>query len=245
LAALAVAAGGIGLVVTMRPWRAVELPAAERVPLARSARVDRVRFLGVPERLAGAMRTALDWQPGQIWGPGMPARVARDLETRFPCVREVDAERTWSEHSVDFVVTLRRPVAFLGSGKSGDRFLGEGGGLFTAPEGLFPEEGLPRADLKGLPDDADLGKVSRWLAVAGGADGLPAPMREVRFDKASGGWSVALADGTHLRWGDLRWTREKLRRLKEVLADASARFGKGLTADLRHFEQGKILIRSE
>ena len=57
------------------------------------------------------------------------------------------------------------------------------------------------------------------------------------------GWEAKLKDGTRVLWGDLRWTDEKSARLREVLDDAGAP-GKRLTADLRHFEDGRILVRA-
>ena len=98
-----------------------------------------------------------------------------------------------------------------------------------------------------LPDEtreADTRRLAAFIAATGGEEGLPSPLVRMAFSGADGGWSVELADGTSLKWGDFRWTRQKIGRLKEVLADASAKFGGKLAADLRQFEDGKILIRA-
>jgi hypothetical protein len=72
---------------------------------------------------------------------------------------------------------------------------------------------------------------------------LPAGLERLRFEPEDDGWIAALSDGTALFWGDLRWTRQKIERLKEVLEDAKPRFGKVNAVDLRYFADGKILVR--
>lgn len=243
LLAGALAAVCVVVVVTVRPWRAVRLPALESVRLARGARVDVLTVTGAPEPLAGQLLAAVGWEPGQVWGPWAPRRVAEDLRSRFSCLREVRAERSWREHSVRLVATLRVPVAVT-RGPDGGGFLAGDGARFSAPPGVLPEQGLPVVELPPGGAGADARRLAAFLAAAGGAEGFPSPLVRAVFVGGDAGWSAELADGTVLQWGDLRWTRQKMGRLKEVLADASAKFGGKLAADLRHFEDGKILIRT-
>jgi hypothetical protein len=45
-------------------------------------------------------------------------------------------------------------------------------------------------------------------------------------------------------WGRLDWTREKLARLAEAVADARRREPGAFSADLRWFEDGKVLLKA-
>jgi hypothetical protein len=48
-----------------------------------------------------------------------------------------------------------------------------------------------------------------------------------------------------VQWGRLEFTAEKLSRLAEALADAKRREDVPYSADLRWFEDGKVLLRPE
>ncbi|TPW19960.1 MAG: hypothetical protein FD126_2166, partial [Elusimicrobia bacterium] len=103
--------------------------------------------------------------------------------------------------------------------------------------------GLPRVELGAFPAGGDLGGLARLVLSAGSEGALPAKPLAYAYDARERGWTVTLEDGTTLAWGGLDWTEEKLRRLREVLADAAGRVPKGFTADLRYFEDGRILVR--
>ena len=65
----------------------------------------------------------------------------------------------------------------------------------------------------------------------------------MRFISSQEGWRATLEDGTSVQWGALNWTGEKLSRLREVMEDARGRGLERVSADLRYFEDGKILLR--
>jgi len=241
--AVGLAAACVVVVVKVRPWRAVRLPALESVALARGARVDSLVVSGAPEPLAGEVLAAVGWEPGQVWGPWAPRRVAEELKSRFSCLSEVRPERSWRAHSVRLAVELRRAVA-LTRGAGGGGFLAGDGTVFSAPPGVVPEQGLPVVELPAGGKEADMRRLAAFIGASGGEAGFPSPLVRAAFAGGDAGWSAELADGTILQWGDLRWTRQKMGRLKEVLTDASAKFGGKLAADLRHFEDGKILIKA-
>ena len=122
-------------------------------------------------------------------------------------------------------------------------FLDEEGAAFEAPAELYPEVRLSveagdaaAAQLKGLP--ALLEQLSR------DAD-LPAPLAQVSFRSSYEGWEVALQNGTEVLWGGLDWTREKLARLHEALSDArgGSAAAAPMLADLRYFEDGRVLLK--
>lgn len=122
-------------------------------------------------------------------------------------------------------------------------FLSEDNVLFAAPRGLY-EAAAPLVEAAGAgPDDLKTAVILVRVAARPGA--LPAGLQALRFVSAQDGWEARLSDGTTVLWGDGRWTAEKLERLKEALSDARLQSGPAarFTADLRYFEDGKVLLR--
>ena len=238
---LALAAAGL-LLVRAKPWTRFNFPAFSISILPRFARVESVSVLGAPPALERGLLAALDWKAGERWGPVQPYCVARRLREAYPCVRDIAVRRSWLSRSVLFDVALREPVAALYRSGRLLGYLGREGEAFEAPAGIYAQP-LPVTDVTLLPAGTPLGELARLIETAGIPEALPAKLLTLRYDPAEEGWTAGLADGTALKWGALDWTEEKLERLREVFADALPRFGPLLAADLRHFEDGKILVR--
>ncbi|MCX5796317.1 MAG: cell division protein FtsQ/DivIB [Elusimicrobia bacterium] len=231
-AALALLTGAAGLTVR-HLWRG--LPPLPKLLGRLDPRVESVTVSGAPAFLAGPMATYLN-DPADSFG----ARLA-GLPRRFPAVRTWQLRRDWSGRSARLEVTLRRAVAGMRRAGQPAGFLDESGVAFAAPAELYPEArlaveagGAGAEQLKGLPAILE--------ALARDAD-LPAPAAQVAFRSAYEGWEVRLQDGTQVLWGDLRWTREKLSRLHEVLSDSRSGAAAPMLADLRYFEDGRVLLR--
>ena len=209
-----------------------------KLPAPAFLRVERVSTAGLPTAPQALVDAALAPRAGRIWLPGAATWTERELLERFPFLEAASSTRDWRGRSVTFYAILQTPVARVTRGGLPSAWLGESGAVFEAPEGTYPPMALPEVDL-GESGDTRLPALPDFLAAA--SRGLPAkPTRVVRVE---GGWSIETADGTKLEWGTLDWTQEKLTRLSQVLGDAGRRFGSGLTADLRYFEDGKILVR--
>lgn len=58
----------------------------------------------------------------------------------------------------------------------------------------------------------------------------------------SGDCRLALEDGSTVLWGGFEFTRLKILRLNEVMADAARKTGGPLRVDLRYFREGKIFV---
>jgi hypothetical protein len=172
---------------------------------------------------------------------GTPGDKAAAIKDRFPCVKDVAVRRAWGEGRATLIPVLRSAVApALRRGRPAG-WLAADGTVFSAPRGVYALSG-PTVDADGAAA-ADLAALAReWPALtAPGA--LPAPLAEMRWRAGDRGWEARLTDGTVVEWGALKWTKEKLKRLAEAMADARAR-GPGLfSADLRYFEDGKVLLR--
>ena len=162
---------------------------------------------------------------------------------RFSYLREARVRRSWVRRSVVFEVEVRTPLARLVRKSRDEGLLAEDGSRFSLPAELYADEPLPVVDLGALAEGADLKPLGRMLSSAQAPGALPARLVRLGHEAREAGWAAALEDGTRLLWGTLEFNDEKFVRLAEVLDDAEKRFGAGLTADLRHFEDGKILVR--
>jgi hypothetical protein len=204
---------------------------------ASAAAPESAAVAGVAEPLLSLMQAAADAAGGSA------GEKAAALKAAFPCVSDVSVRRPWGEKRSTLTPTLRRAVApALRRGRPAG-FLGDDGAVFFAPEQTYALSG-PSVDVAGAGED-DLKSLAReWPALtAPGA--LPAPLSEMVF-VAEGGerwWEARLTDGTAVEWGRLDWTKEKILRLTEALADARAKSPGAFSADLRYFDDGKVLLR--
>lgn len=151
-------------------------------------------------------------------------RVSREA----PALRVVSVERSVWARRLTVRLAPRVPLARLADG----RVLGKEGGLFkpAAEPGGLPLLESATADATGLAD----------VLAALEKRGLP---KAERLSRIGDGWRLTLADGTVIEWGGGARADAKAERLAEVLPDARKRFPKGVTADLRYFEDGKVLVR--
>lgn len=232
-----------------------------RLPVPDFLLVERVRVSGAPAAVSPALERALAPRAGRGWGPGTAASVEAELLERFGFLESATSDRDWSRRQVTVAVIPRTPVARVFRGGRAAGWLSDSGRVFEAPEGTFPAGlELPSVELEER-SGLELPEVAAFVSQAGAQ--IPGGLRRVAFRPAErgcpqgpsrsagegrgegcgSGWEVTTADGTYLLWGSLDWTDQKLERLREVLQDAGARFGPGLTADLRYFEDGRILVR--
>ena len=205
-------------------------------------RVEGVSVEGAPQALEAPLLRELGPVSGRLWGLREPGRAAARLRSAFPCLREVRAHRDWLARRVRFTVAVRRPAAKALRADGASAWLGDDGTVFPAPEVTFPAPPSLSVGF-GPGKEPDGPAVVKLLAAAAAEGALPSPLARLDSRSAERGWEATLEDGTLLQWGDLNWTEQKLSRLREVLKDARGRFSQGLTADLRFFDDGKILVR--
>ncbi len=171
--------------------------------------------------------------------PGTAADKAAALKAKFPCVSDVTVSRAWGDGGSTLTPVLRTAVApALLAGRPAAA-LGDDGTVFAVPDGVYALTG-PAVD----PAGADAGSLralaAAWPALSA-AGALPAPLSGLQY--RGDGWQLRLSDGTVVLWGPLTWTDQKLVRLKEALADARARQPGTFAADLRFFDDGKVLLK--
>jgi hypothetical protein len=203
------------------------------LPLAASAPDDAVVEGAEPFRtLAQAAADGVNASAGEK---------AAAIRGRFPCVADVSVRRAWGDKRATLTPTLRAALApALRRGRPAG-FLGADGGVFAAPAGVYALAGAT-ADV-GDADEAERRALAReWPALtAPGA--LASPLAEMEYVSAADGWRARFSDGTTVLWGRLEWTKEKLARLGEALSDAHGKEPGVFAADLRWFEDGKVLLR--
>ncbi len=210
----------------------VELP---RTELARALTRPGDAFIEAPEPLRAPAQVVADKAGGSA-----AARAAAVREA-FPCVASADVRRSWLEKRATIALTVRAPVAAATRRGKDAGWLGEDGTVFVAPDGLCALKG-PLVEVGDAPA-AELAAVAREWARLAAPHALPAPLARLAYRSGEDGWSAELEDGTSVAWGKLEYTAEKLARLAEALADARRREDVPYSADLRWFEDGKVLLR--
>jgi Cell division protein FtsQ/DivIB, C-terminal len=238
---LAAAAGAVGLLglvaaAVLRHAGSALLARAKRLPAALAGGPARVS-VAAPAPLRALAQAAADAAPGSA---GDQAAV---IEAKFPCVSDVRVRRDWGSGTATLTVVLRSARApALRRGRPAG-FLGADGAVFTAPRGVYALSG-PSVDVAGAPPAELKALAAAWPQLtAPGA--LPAPLSEMLYRSPADGWEARLTDGTTVLWGGLNWTRQKLARLAEALADARAKTPQAgaFAADLRWFADGKVVLR--
>lgn len=190
---------------------------------------------GVPETFRVAAQAVVDSVAGSAGAK------AEALKERFPCVADVVVRRSWGEKRATLTPILRRAVAPVLRGGRPVGYLGEDGVVFAAPAGVFVLAG-PAAEVSGA-SEGELGALAREWPVLASPRTFSAPLAVLAYRSAEDGWQARLADGTTELWGRLDWTKEKLERLSEAVNDAKTREPGPFSADLRFFEDGKVLLK--
>jgi len=230
LAAFAVTAAlGAVAFVTVR-----KLAAEFRAPVIAAGPEARAIVEG-PEPLRGLAQAAADSTPGTAGDK------AEALKARFPSLSDVRIRRNWTEKTATLTLIVRRAVASATKRGKSFGFLGDDGTVFEAPEGAFMITG-PSVEVAGA-SAAELSALSREWPILSAAGAFPAALTHMSYSSPENGWEASLADGTKVQWGRLEWTREKLSRLSEAVADARAKEPGSFSADLRWFEDGKVLLK--
>lgn len=191
---------------------------------------------GAPKEISDLVLEYLKDKPGKSL-----EQTAADVRRQFPCLESVAFGRPWFGKKTLLELRLRRPLGLATINRKAAGALSDGGIVFLFPEGLYGSA-LPMLEID-RADAAELKRLAAFLSAAAQSEALLSPLQSMRFISREEGWEAGFADGTKALWGKLNWTREKLTRLREVLTSARSEFGSGMTADLRYFEDGRILLR--
>jgi len=173
--------------------------------------------------------------------PGTAGDKAEALKTKFPSLADVSVRRNWTEKTATLTLVVRRALAPAKRLGKPAGFLGDDGVVFAAPEGAFMLTG-PAVEVAGA-SSAELSALAREWPILSAGGAFPAQLTGMSYSSPEDCWEASLADGTRVLWGRLEWTREKLSRLSEAVADAHSKEPGAFSADLRWFEDGKVLLK--
>ncbi len=173
--------------------------------------------------------------------PGTAGDKAEALKARFAAISDIRVRRNWTEKTATLTLIVRRAVAAATRGGKPAGFLGADGVVFAAPEGVFNMTG-PSVEVAGASAGELLALAREWPLFAA-AGSFPAALKGMSYGSPENGWEANLIDGTKVQWGRLEWTREKLARLTQAVADARTKEPGAFSADLRWFEDGKVLLK--
>ena len=169
---------------------------------------------------------------------------AAALKDRFPWVKSVTVRRRWLRRQVSLDVALRLALAPATLKGKAAGFISDDGVVFSGSADAFHAAG---AVVEAYGAEArDLAGAVKILNVLSKPGATVSDLTGLRFLNAADGWEAKFADGTVAIWGDGRWPGQKVARLREVLADArgtQAAPSAAYVADLRYFEDGKVLLR--
>jgi hypothetical protein len=190
--------------------------------------------LNMPQVLAGLpIQAGLPKNTFWLWCPGSGLWLQRQICQRYPSVRAVRLERHFDMNRLMVHVEPRIPlVTWNGFG-------------FDKEGVLFPVvprawNALPQAALPASVNKHDL---SLWLVRLASVTDLWPQVTSVRED-LSETMALTLKTGTVVIWGTLETepTLYKAQALLRVLDDAHQNLGGASRADLRFFEQGRIIV---
>jgi cell division septal protein FtsQ len=230
LAAIAVvgALGGIAYVTVRKMAADFRMPRTAASP-------DAPAIVEGPEPLRALAQAVADAAPGTAGDK------AEALKAKFPSIADIRVRRNWTEKTATLTLVVRRAVAAATRRGKPSGFLGDDGTVFEAPEGAFMITG-PSVEVAGA-SAGELSALSREWPILSAAGAFPAALTHMSYSSPENGWEASLADGTKVQWGRLDWTREKLSRLSEAVADARTKEPGVFSADLRWFEDGKVLLK--
>lgn len=195
--------------------------------------VESVDASRVPEPARAEVQRAMDPWAGRSVGLLEVGRQEKALRAKLGYLDGLKLERSFSTRIVTASAGLKAPVARVIGGSI--RWLGADGEIFDAPPGLYTgtlfELKAPKTDVDLKPFVAFLGELGPKLGIVRG-----------EYEGPEEGWTFWDGTGLKLKWGQLSKGPEKLQRLSQVLDDAKGRFGGVGTADLRFFEDGRVLV---
>jgi cell division septal protein FtsQ len=169
-----------------------------------------------------------------LWFPGTDWRLRHRWMQQYPAIGNVSFEKRYQENRIVARLEPRIPIV-----RWQDRGLDKEGTVFplTSPRWAT----LPKAvslQTRTLP------LMGPWLSELTRVPELWGQVVAVTQDQRGDLW-LDMQTGTHVAWGapDVKIAREKARCLVLVLEDAHHRLSGASAADLRFFDDGKVIVR--
>jgi hypothetical protein len=169
-----------------------------------------------------------------LWFPGTGNRAIGRIMQKYPEVRNVRFERRFQENKIIMQVEPRTPLV-----RWNDRGLDGEGVVFRLGPGSWTH--LPQVSV-GADLPAPL--VGRWLAELSRSPAVWGNVVAVR-DGHRGQVLLMMNTGVEVEWGEpeIGKTHKKAEWLAKVLQDAHEHLGGAAHADLRFFDEGRIIVK--
>lgn len=188
-----------------------------------------------PGALAGLpVEEALPSRRIWLWLPGSEASFRRKLMQRYPEIHTARLEKHFLNNRIVVHMEPRVPlVAWANRGMDNE------GALFPLTQASAAA--LPKAV---LPETKERRSLGQWLAVLALKPELWNNIQQIS-QNVQGDFCFDMKTGTRVEWGspDVTLAAQKARYLSWVLQDAHERLGGAATADIRFFEDGRVVIR--
>lgn len=168
-----------------------------------------------------------------LWLPGAEWRLRRQWMKQYPAVSDVVFEKHFLANRIVAHLEPRIPLV-----KWEEHGVDKNGAVF---ELLSPSWApLPKAMLR---SNRSLPVIGPWLSEVSQSRDLWTQVVAISEDLRGDMW-LDIQTGTHVAWGapDVRTAKEKARCLMLVLNDAHARLSGASSADLRFFEDGRVIV---
>jgi hypothetical protein len=168
-----------------------------------------------------------------LWLPGVGRSAKRALIRKYPPFRDVRFHKNFIDNKIVIQIEPRKPLIAWP-----DRGMDAEGVVFAIKPGDWK---LPKALFAARGPRPELG---RWLALLSRRADFWGTVAGVGEDRMGNVW-FDLQTGTHVVWGkpDAPAPAERAETLSNVLADAHAHLGGSAMADLRFFDEGRIIVR--
>ena len=178
---------------------------------------------------------------GGTFSSGDAQAFAAALKQSYPALSRVDVDRHFVNGRVFVRAESERVVAKVRFNGGDEFYLSEKGRLLGECYGAAPDN-IFETDLYAAPG-AGLAPLAVFLAELR----LRAPefsSRPVKLEYrgAAGFCRLTLENSAEILWGEFEFTKAKISRLNEVLADAARKIKGPLKVDFRYFKDGKVFV---
>jgi hypothetical protein len=169
-----------------------------------------------------------------LWFPGPDARIGRKWVKENPAIAGVSFDKRFAENRVIARLEPRVPLAQWDGhalDKEGKIFPLLSNQWTPLPKGFFTAS-------------TRLPAIGRWLAEVARQPDVWNQVLAVSQDPRGDMW-LEMQHGTRVAWGapDIRLAPKKAKCLSLVLNDAHQRLSGAASADLRFFEEGRVIVR--
>ncbi len=216
---------------------------ASSLPLGRffSFTLKSVSVSSPSEDISAEISSRLSRRLGNTFSSGDALAFSAALKQSYPALSRVEVDRNFINGRVRVRARSERVVAKVRLNGGDNFYLSESGRLLGEYYGADPVD-LFETDLYAEPG-AGLEPLAGFLKELGAM--VPEfSSRPVKLECRGAAQScrLTLDNSAEVNWGEFAFTKAKISRLNEILADAARKIKGPLKIDLRYFRDGKVFV---